>query len=167
MEVLLTGTHFTCLYDGSYNPLPEFIGSDCSFCTPADYKIIQQALPSGIISEIFVASDEDTTYTLVADESHYSAPGNESFLYILSFVDPLLETAVNVDVELVSHSGWTAPTNTNHPLSVQNHNYGGGSTVVLGLGNVPTVPLSILASQGVVFHSKTQFTVTFRLTPHI
>lgn len=32
LEILFTGTDFNVLYDGTYVPFPEYIGSDCSYC---------------------------------------------------------------------------------------------------------------------------------------
>lgn len=169
LYALYSSLNLNKVFDGTLVVRPEFVGSDCSFCGTGDYKITQWAIvptghPAEIISETWVGSGEEISFTLVADESHYSAPGNESWLYVFSF-DNVSNLPAQVSCQLVGYGGWTAPTNTNHPLALQRLIYGGGSEVVVGLGSVPA-PQTVNDVQGVVFHSKTQFSVTIKLTPY-
>lgn len=166
METLLTGTTFNIIYDGTYNPLPEFIGSDCASCqtyytengwyrmfVDAHTNVASQAATvSQAANEIFF------NQTLVSDHG--------SYIYRVSFfTDNTATTPKAYNVEVVSSVNWTKPTNATHPIIFQGQKLDNSYIYPIPYGSNP--PYSGIA-EGVktVFFSSgsPNFQLTLRLT---
>lgn len=161
MKVVLQVVDWNLLYDGEFNIEPEYVGSDCSACEvpPVGEYILRQKTSNNVhIADFPVSGGDILSFTLEADESHYSVSGN-AWLYLFDILDAETELPIAVNAEIVSFSGWTAPVNTNHPICVQGRLMDNSYFTVVPLGELPENGEQINATKWLALHSATQFSV--------
>jgi len=158
---VLQMVEWSLLYDGEFNIEAEYVGSDCSACAsppPGSYILRQKTTNNVFIADFPVDGGDILSFANEADESHYSS-GGDSWLYLFDILDAETELPIEVNAEIVSFSGWTAPVNTAHPVCVQGRHLNNEYFEVVPLGELPENGEQINATKWLALHSATQFSV--------